>query len=221
MVPIFIFVAGHSVFAVFDLRREDEQEYLISNKLLRGCLIGIVFLLFFGTLVFPALLPVVNLPAPTGPYVVGTTTFKLVDESREEVFSAENGDYRTVLVTAWYPVDDVAGLKPVSYWDEAGITGRAYSLSAYIGTYWYTHLNQVQTNSYRDVMIAQGEQNYPVIIYSHSYNGLNTENTILFEQMASQGYVVLSIAHSYEAIVSIAPDGEVIYADLDYIYSFI
>ena len=57
-----------------------------------------------------------------------------------------------------------------------------------------------------------------MIIYSHSFNGLNTENTILFERLASQGYVVLSIAHSYEAIVSISPDGEVIYADLDYIF---
>ena len=100
---------------------------------------------------------------------------------------------------------------------EAGITGEAYSLSAEIGTYWYTHLNQVQTNSYRNAMIAHRAQSYPVIIYSHSFNGLNTENSILFEQLASHGYVVLSIAHSYEAIVSISPDGEIIYADLDYI----
>ncbi len=160
----------------------------------------------------------VDLPKTTGPYAVGTTTFSLVDESREEVFSAESGDYRTILVTAWYPSDDVTGLKPVSYWDKTGITGKAYSLSAEIGTFWYTHLNLVKTNSFRDVAIAQDAQSYPVIIYSHSFNGLNTENTILFERLASQGYVVLSIAHSYEAIVSNSPDGEVIYADLDYIF---
>ena len=117
MLPIFVFVVGYSVFAVFDLRRKDEQEYLISHKIVRAILIGIVFLFVIGAFIFPALLPVVDLPVPTGSYAVGTTTFKLVDETRKEVFSAEPGDYRTILVTAWYPADDVSGLEPVSYWD--------------------------------------------------------------------------------------------------------
>jgi predicted dienelactone hydrolase len=218
MMPIFVFALGYSVFAVFDLRRGNEQKYLISQKILRSILIVVVFLLLLGAFIFPALLPVVDLPEPTGPHAVGTTVFSLVDEARQEVFSAESGDYRTLVVAAWYPAADVSGLKPVNYWDDEGITGEAYSLSAEIGTYWYTHLNLVQTNSFRDVMIAKEDQSYPVIMYSHSFNGLNTENTILFEELASQGYVVLSIAHSYEAIVSISPDGEVIYADLDYIF---
>lgn len=218
MVPIFVFVFGFVLVQTFQLLRQPEKQFLVGKKLLRRVLIVLSFLVFLLTFIFPALLPVVDLPEPSGPYVVGTTSFRLVDDSREEIFSAALDDVRSVLVTAWYPTDADEDGPVVRYWDEAGITGKAFSQNADMGTFWYSHLSRVKTNSYADPSISSREASYPVIIYSHSFAGLNTENTMLIEDLASHGYIVLSVAHPYEAIVLIYPDGEIVGADLDYIF---
>ena len=44
----------------------------------------------------------VELPAPTGPHAVGTTTWRLTDKARQETFG-EGGGFRQVEVLAWYP----------------------------------------------------------------------------------------------------------------------
>ncbi|MBN1264891.1 MAG: hypothetical protein JXA25_05310 [Anaerolineales bacterium] len=41
----------------------------------------------------------------------------------------------------------------------------------------------------------------------------------MFEELASQGYVVFSIGHTYETIVSIYPDGEIAGEDYTYIFN--
>jgi hypothetical protein len=43
-----------------------------------------------------------ELPQPTGRYRVGTTTWRLTDNSRRETFTAANA-FRQVEVLAWYP----------------------------------------------------------------------------------------------------------------------
>jgi dienelactone hydrolase len=86
-----------------------------------------------------------------------------------------------------------------------------------MGTFWYAHLNRVRTNSY-DAGISPAMDPYPVVIYSHAFIGLPTENTILMEELASQGYIVFSIGHSYETIVSVFPEGEVVGTDYEYIF---
>ena len=43
-----------------------------------------------------------DLPAPTGPYPVGTTTWRVTDPARKETFTA-TGEPRQVEVHAWYP----------------------------------------------------------------------------------------------------------------------
>src|SRR5439155_16930473 len=49
-----------------------------------------------------------ELPAPTGPYPVGTTTWRQTDKSRREPIAA-NSDFRSVEVLAWYPPTSRSG----------------------------------------------------------------------------------------------------------------
>jgi predicted dienelactone hydrolase len=88
-----------------------------------------------------------------------------------------------------------------------------------MGTFWYSHLNRVKTNSHSGAQISSSEKRYPVVIYSHSFYGLDTENTMLMEQLASHGYIVVSMAHTYENIVTQLPQHEVIPGNLDYLFS--
>lgn len=216
MVPAFIFAIGLIIHSL--LRVRSDKEFLFNNKVLRSIMFGFLALVLIGSLIFPLLLPVPPLPKPNGPYAVGTISYRMTDPNREEIFSEEPSDQRSLLVTAWYPAEITKGLKPNPYWDRAGITGREYSINAGMGTFWYSHLNQVRTNSFQDANLAASGETYPVLIYSPSFYGLNTENTILIEELASHGYVVFSISHTYETIVTVFPDGEILTGNLEYIF---
>jgi len=49
-----------------------------------------------------------------------------------------------------------------------------------------------------------------VILASHGYTGMYTDYTFLFEDLASRGYVVASIAHAYESTALELPDGKLL-----------
>ena len=214
MVPISIFII---ILIAIELI-PNKNKIIIKNNFLRIVGMILTFVLFAITLSFPLLLPVLDLPKPHGPYDIGTVSIRMTDSTRKEIYTSEPNDDRNILVKVWYPTDNKESNKPVTYWDKEGLTGKAYSLNADMGTFWYKHLSDIKTNSFAEAPIANKEKNYPIIIYSHSFVGLNTENTILFEELASQGYVVFSIGHTYETIISIFPDGEVVPENYNYIF---
>jgi alpha-beta hydrolase superfamily lysophospholipase len=55
---------------------------------------------------------------------------------------------------------------------------------------------------------------HAVIVASHGYTGLSTDYTFLFKDLASRGYVVGSIAHTYESSIVETPDGRVLVSRL-------
>jgi dienelactone hydrolase len=63
----------------------------------------------------------------------------------------------------------------------------------------------VRTNSCVDAEILDGA--YPVVVFTHAYTGMFTDYTFLFEDLASRGYVVGSIGHTYESTAVSFPDG--------------
>jgi hypothetical protein len=44
-----------------------------------------------------------NLPAPSGTYGVGRTSYALTDKSRAELLSTTLGAQRRIMVVVWYP----------------------------------------------------------------------------------------------------------------------
>ncbi|MHA2193466.1 MAG: alpha/beta hydrolase, partial [Candidatus Thorarchaeota archaeon] len=165
------------------------------------------------TLLLDNLLPVFVLPNPTGEYNVGTTTFELTDQSRNETFTADQDDFRRILIQAWYPADDVTGLNraPYLYNPSAFTTGiqLAWGLPSII----VSHFSLTVTHSYENAPLSDAEATYPILMFSHGYGGVIMQNTVLMEELASHGYVVFSIAHPYEAVVTAFPNGDVIYED--------
>ena len=53
------------------------------------------------------------------------------------------------------------------------------------------------------------ETRYPTILFSHGWNGFAAQNSAQMVELASHGYVVLGIQHTYGAIVTVFPDGRV------------
>ena len=217
MIPLCVLALG---FAIFSLDRHFSRwrnDHVIRNKIARIAFRVLIILIYLGSVLFPVLLPIVHLPEPGGPYGVGTVSFRMTDYAREEVFTEDSLDYRNLLVTAWYPAEGSDGMPVSRYWPKEGNTGKVYSMASGMGTFWYSHLSLVKTNAYSEAPALSGKTPLPVIIYSPSFYGMNSENTMLMEELASDGYVVFSITHSYETIVSVFPDGEVVPGNLDHI----
>lgn len=217
MDPLYVLTTSLVLVSILELNLRSTREHLIQNKILRTTLGSFLILVFFASVALPLLLPIVNLPKPTGPFAVGKKSFRMIDSSCAEIFTEDPNDVRNLHVTTWYPADLKNRIPVATYWDKKRITGRAYSENAGMGPFWYSHLSVVKTNSHPGAPVASVPKSFPVIIYSPSFFGLNTENTMLMEELASQGYVVFSIAHTYETITSVFPDGSHITGNLDYI----
>jgi len=148
----------------------------------------------------PVLLPVFRLPDPTGPHPVGTTNLYLVDYSRPETFTPDPGDRREFMVQVWYPAQVEPGARPDAYMQHL-----PFQLS---------HLSLVRTHAYQDAPVSDTHSSYPLLIFSHGYIGLVEQNLTQMEELASHGYIVCSIAHTYHAQATVFPDGRVIPVDL-------
>jgi dienelactone hydrolase len=135
-------------------------------------------------------------PSPTGPNNVGTRVMDLVDATRSDPYLA-NGTKRELLVRFWYPMAPAQGCKPAEY-TSSGVWN-------YLAQLERVPAPQVKTNSCQDASVATGT--HPVVIFTHGYSGTFTDYTFLFEDLASRGYVVASVDHTFEATALQFPDG--------------
>lgn len=150
----------------------------------------------------PILLPVMKLPAPHGPYAVGRAWLAFTDSTRHETFAADTSTFRALPVEVWYPAPagTTGPLAPYSIPAEANIAGRLPM--AYLDQFRY-----VKTHSIIEAPLATDPSRFWVLVFSHGYTGFAAQNTVQMEELASQGYVVFSITHPYEASAAPFPDG--------------
>jgi predicted dienelactone hydrolase/sugar lactone lactonase YvrE len=134
------------------------------------------------------------LPAPTGRFPVGTTSWQLMDPSRREPFTGNQAS-RAVEVVAWYPAAAAAEPAPYLRWGLFEVQGFADLLRA--GRHAYDHLDRVRTHASLDAEAAGGSA-FPVVVFAAGYGGFAAAHTALFEDLASHGYAVLNVVHPYE-----------------------
>ena len=157
----------------------------------------------------PTLVPHVWLPEPTGPYRVGTTNLFLVDHDRPETFTPDPNDRREIAGRIWYPAAPSAKSKPVPYMENAAEVSQALTRSTPFPSFLFAHLGRVRAHAHRDVGVAQGENRFPVVIFNHAYWAGVPQSTALMEELASHGYVAVSVGHAFETPYFIRPDGRV------------
>lgn len=154
-----------------------------------------------------AVAPPVELPAPTGPYAVGTTSWRMADESRPETLGEGTG-HRQVEVFAWYPA--APGREARAPYLREGLAEvqdlarRLSSPGAFDG------LAEVRTHARLDAQPAAAPGKLPVLLFSHGYIAIPSSYTALLEDLASHGYAVLSVIHPYEASAATLADGRVV-----------
>jgi dienelactone hydrolase len=145
------------------------------------------------------------LPAPTGPCPVGTTSLYLRDVSRPDPWAA-GVNARELMVSLWYPAMPSDG-RPAEYMTSAesglllasaGVTGIPQDV-----------LSTVRTNAVSDATPAGNQRGHPLVVLSPGFTHPRSVLTALAEDLASHGYVVAGIDHTYESLATSFPDGRV------------
>ena len=178
----------------------------LVQRLVQG---GAIVLLAVSTAV-PALLPVPSIPKPGGPLQVGTTSFELIDTSRRELYSGSD-EPRSFMVQIWYPAVPKPEDQPAPWMSRADIYGPAISTFLKLPSFFLNHLSLAKTPAFLDSPIAGTETPYPVILFSHGWDGFSGQNTGQMIQLASRGFFVVAVNHTYGAVATVFPDGRIAY----------
>ena len=156
----------------------------------------------------PVLLPVPSFPASSGPYQVGTRIYELTDLGRQEIYSGKI-EPRRFQIQVWYPSEPGSSDVRAPWMAKAEIFAPAIAKYIRMPSFFLDHLTLVRTPAYQESKIAHVEEGYPVILFSHGWNGFNTQNTGQAIQLASHGYVVVGVQHTYGAVITVFDDGTI------------
>lgn len=160
------------------------------------------FVIFIGgiLLISPMVLiwifPTESVPLPTGSYDIGTTSIEIDNESRNEIYN-DNQLYRKIKVQLWYPTDDITG-KEKSNWMIDGIElTRHLASNMHLPSFMLDQTLDIKANAYVNAPMSIKETKFPVIIISHGWKGFRELHTDVAEELASHGYIVAAIDHTY------------------------
>lgn len=206
MIPLYLVAAGLAIGDVFYLDRRMTG----SSRLLRG-LLGTVGLLLAAAL--PLLLPVPEIPAPSGPEAVGTVTVGLIDRSRDEIYGERPGGPREFVAQVWYPAQiDEGGDRSV--WSEDWeVVAPALSENMGLPSWFLNHTRFSLSHARESLPMAEGT--FPIVIYSHGWEGVRTIALNQIEDLVSNGYIVIAPDHAYGAAATVLPEGDVVNQDPD------
>ncbi|MFT4114304.1 alpha/beta hydrolase family protein [Silvibacterium sp.] len=140
--------------------------------------------------------PMFRLPAPSGRYAVGTRIEHFVDPSRDAEGGHTAGSARELMVQVWYPTVQRRGVREV-YRRPAELTRKSM------------HHAVLRTHSLRAAPIAEEGAPFPLLIFNPAWTGQRTQSTFLMQELASHGYVVASIDHTFYSGLVAFPDGRI------------
>ncbi|MEU4224599.1 alpha/beta hydrolase [Nonomuraea sp. NPDC026600] len=145
-----------------------------------------------------------HLPEPTGSQPVGTTSLYLKDTSRADPW-VPSVKARELMVSLWYPAKSRGG-KTAPYMTpkesellmkDGEITDLPLDL-----------LSKTRTNATTDAKPAGHRRSLPLVVLSTGFTEPRSSLTALAEDLASRGYAVVSIGHTYETATSF-PGGRI------------
>jgi dienelactone hydrolase len=183
------------------------------KNMLRGIVVFLTLILICISSALAYFIPVYKLPKPTGIYKVGTQTFNFLDESRAEIFTDEENDKRQLVVQMWYPAGSVKNKVHGTLFprDKAifkqykKLYGEAWGIPGFVFDYW----KYIKNNSFRGAEILANNGSFPLVIISHGMANGSVFHTSQAENLASHGYIVVAVDHTYSTTATAFSNGRV------------
>ncbi|MDX1286404.1 MAG: hypothetical protein R3182_15415, partial [Draconibacterium sp.] len=128
-----------------------------------------------------------RMPEPTGRYNIGQATFFYEKE--------QTSINRILSFQVWFPTLQNTGIK-LKYRSPQAAEASAHFLGWPI--FGNSFVSLIETGSYKNASVVPN-QKFPVLIYNHGYGGFSGVYQTVFEELASHGYIVVSIGHQDES----------------------
>lgn len=168
---------------------------------------AIVVVGLIATAGFNYVFPVFDLPIPTGQLKTGTQVFHFVDSDRDEIFEDTTKGKRELMVQLWYPAEAGTG-KYAPFISNSVIL--PYMADNYgLPGFMFNHLKYVSSHSYTAARVSSAQSSYPLILASHGFGSSRFLHTSQAENLASHGYIVAVIDHTYNTFATEFPDGRI------------
>lgn len=149
-----------------------------------------------------------NKPMPTGEYAVGTFTYTVFNDREEVLFT---GKMRSVPARVYYPVrkDSIEGLNKARYMSRTIAEGLKKVMHAPINYDKLEASGENVSECYENAPRVEGVK-FPLVVFNHGLASYREANSFLCLDIASHGYVVISVGHPYDASNTELDDGTAI-----------
>ena len=149
------------------------------------------------------------LPAPTGPYRVGRMEQDWTDPTRIDPLAAQPNQPRKLAIWIWYPASVEGTPTSAPYFPPTWAKARNQDQG--VGILIERQLNRLQTHSYEDTPLSQNQAAYPLLIMEPGLGPATPDYTVLAENLASHGYIVVGINPTYSSNLVVFADGRIVY----------
>jgi dienelactone hydrolase len=134
-----------------------------------------------------------TLPAPTGLHRTGTVALHLVDRTRRDPWVPDHPQ-RELMVSIWYPAAATAGYPTAPWLEPAAAAQFLADQHVPAGA-----VTVPMTAGHVGAPVDRRDGPHPVVLYSPGLQSDRSIGTVLVEQLASEGYVVVTIDHTHDA----------------------
>jgi hypothetical protein len=179
-----------------------------SKSKFKGIIVSLMFLLILVSGFASYILPVDQMPNPTGDFEIGTESFDLIDPDRAAIYSSNLNNKRKIKAQVWYPSDETKGLDRVPWIEDGKIVARYLALDMKLPYFALDQSAIVLSHSFKEADVSSKLDKYPVIIISHGWKGFRNLHTDVAEELASNGYIVIAIDHTYGSVITVFNEGE-------------
>jgi dienelactone hydrolase len=149
-----------------------------------------------------------RLPAPSGPHPVGTVALHLVDASRADPWVTSR-PYREIMIGIRYPARTIDGYRAAPQM----LPGEAAGFAA-LNNFTDVPSSRVdwsatRTHAHLHAPVDRCGGPLPVVCYSPGAGDPRSLGTTLCDDLASRGYAVVTVDHTYDASAVQFPGGRV------------
>ena len=164
------------------------------SKVLIG--IGITLAVLVAGAVYVLSGAVIPISKPSGSNLIGFTTTTITDSSRT---MNNQKTPRVITLDVWYPASSIDGLKATPYTEAAlnKMLEKYQGIPAGIN-------GETPSFAFQDAPVLAGS--HATVIFNHGYGSFSKQNASNFQELASHGFVVISIAHPGDSLM--ARDGQ-------------